>query len=93
MIAAGVSAKMLRQLQQLGGSAGRMGELLHVLKREEEERGKKDSVAVEDGDRIEFANVEVVTPTGIVLVKDLSFVLDAGSSLLLTGHNGAGKVR
>ncbi len=40
---------------------------------------------------IEFDHVRVVTPTGLTLVRDLSFRLELGQSLLLTGHNGAGK--
>ena len=67
MIAAGVSAKMLRQLQQLGGSAGRLGELLYVLKDVENNREESDGEAVREGDTISFENVEVRTPTGLYL--------------------------
>ena len=38
-----------------------------------------------------FSQVDVVTPTGNVLVEDLSFELERGGALLVTGHNGAGK--
>jgi len=38
-----------------------------------------------------FEGVDIVTPAGVELVKDLSFTLDRGQSLLLVGHNGAGK--
>ena len=31
------------------------------------------------------------TPNDKLLVKDLNFSLELGGSLLLTGHNGAGK--
>lgn len=44
-----------------------------------------------DGDVIEFKDVEVATPTGVLLVEKLSFRLEKGQSLLLTGFNGAGK--
>ena len=43
------------------------------------------------GSCIEFENVTVQTPTGVELVRNLSFSLKPGGSLLLTGHNGAGK--
>ena len=44
-----------------------------------------------EGDGIGFEGVQVHTPTGHHLVKDLSFKIDRGTNLLLTGHNGAGK--
>jgi ABC-type uncharacterized transport system fused permease/ATPase subunit len=44
-----------------------------------------------EGSDIRFENVQVFTPTGNHLVKDLSFSLGKGDNLLLTGHNGAGK--
>merc|ERR1711988_1709306 len=44
------------------------------------------------GDSIAFDDVDVYTPTGNLLVKNLSFEVDGqNDSLLLTGHNGAGK--
>eukprot|EP00397_Hematodinium_sp_SG-2012_P001898 GEMP01001903.1.p1 GENE.GEMP01001903.1~~GEMP01001903.1.p1 ORF type:complete len:1281 (+),score=223.00 GEMP01001903.1:215-4057(+) len=46
---------------------------------------------VKESDCIKFENVDVVTPTGNLLVKDLSFKVKDGDALLLTGHNGAGK--
>ena len=43
------------------------------------------------GEAIEFEDVNIVTPKDVALVKGLSFKVEVGSSLLLTGHNGAGK--
>ncbi|XP_010277351.1 PREDICTED: ABC transporter D family member 1 [Nelumbo nucifera] len=40
---------------------------------------------------IEFAGVKVVTPTGNVLVEDLTLRVEPGSNLLITGPNGSGK--
>ena len=34
--------------------------------------------------------VEIRTPKDVLLVSDLSFKVEVGQSLLLTGHNGAG---
>ena len=44
-----------------------------------------------DDNRVEFKEVLVTTPTSQVLVEKLSFALQKGGSLLITGHNGAGK--
>eukprot|EP01052_Picozoa_sp_SAG31_P016798 SAG31_NODE_1126_length_9767_cov_5.580058_7_plen_526_part_00 len=41
--------------------------------------------------RISFENVDIVTPKNVKLVNNLSFSVELGGSLLLTGHNGAGK--
>ena len=91
MIAAGVTAKMLRQVQRLSGPAGRVVELMEELKRVRQEREAQDLKGVVEGDCIAFEGVTVETPTGITLVKDLTFRLEKGKALLLTGHNGAGK--
>lgn len=40
---------------------------------------------------IAFNNVTITTPTGRDLVRGLTFRVNHGESLLLTGHNGAGK--
>ena len=42
-------------------------------------------------DIVEFSDVLVKTPADQVLVENLSFQLRKGGSLLITGHNGAGK--
>jgi ABC-type uncharacterized transport system fused permease/ATPase subunit len=91
MIAAGVTAKMLKQLQQVAGSAGRVNEMVAKLDGLSQERRFSRHVAADDGSFIEFTDVEVKTPTDVVLVKSLNFKLGRGESLLLTGHNGAGK--
>ena len=36
-----------------------------------------------------FESVDIVTPKGVKLVNDLSFAVELGGSLLITGHNGA----
>lgn len=43
------------------------------------------------GDAIEFQDVNVVTPTGKLLARELSFAVRQGHSLLVTGPNGSGK--
>ena len=37
-----------------------------------------------------FDDVEIQTPTGASLVKHLSFKLEAGKNVLITGPNGSG---
>ena len=44
-----------------------------------------------ENDEIAFEHVTVITPTGNVLVKDLTMRVPAGTNLLVTGPNGAGK--
>jgi ABC-type uncharacterized transport system fused permease/ATPase subunit len=90
-VAAGLTAQMGKQLQKVAGSAGRLNELLHGIKVLKERRGKSGCAKAVAGDVIEFRGVEVATPTGVVLVDKLDFRLERGQSLLLTGHNGAGK--
>jgi ABC-type uncharacterized transport system fused permease/ATPase subunit len=44
-----------------------------------------------DDDAIEMEGVDIVTPTGVCLAKDLSVAVTAGHSLMVTGFNGSGK--
>ena len=100
MIAAGVSAKMLRLIQRVASPAGRVHAFLTKLKEDQTSKEIVDSGSIVPGDCIEFKNVKVVAggakpgdeiDESKVLVDDLSFKLAVGSSVLLTGHNGAGK--
>eukprot|EP00659_Diplonema_papillatum_P008489 gene8489-13107_t len=88
MIAAGATAKMLNQLTRIAGPATRVHQLLSALDNDVSEIEGDVIVA---GDRIAFDHVDVRTPDGSLLVRDLSFAIEKGTSLLLTGHNGAGK--
>ena len=49
------------------------------------------STSVVAGKQIEFNGVEVVTPTGHSLIKDLTFAITPGTNMLIVGPNGAGK--
>eukprot|EP01048_Picozoa_sp_COSAG05_P004911 COSAG05_NODE_279_length_12322_cov_79.874744_3_plen_70_part_00 len=55
------------------------------------EKAKTDEFTenFQDGDMIEFKDVTIVTPATppVKLVERLSFRLEKGSSILLTGHN------
>jgi ATP-binding cassette, subfamily D (ALD), peroxisomal ABC transporter len=98
VVSAGVVAKMLRQLQKIAGSAGRVERLDAKLTQFTQEFTQAshavtaaDGATLEEGDAIAFEGVDVVTPTGVLLIKDLNFRLEYGESLLLTGANGKGK--
>ena len=55
-----------------------------VGQRKREELGK--SVVPGDGLSISFDGVDIYTPNQTLLVKGLTFKLEVGKSLLLTGH-------
>lgn len=91
MIAAGLTAKMGKQVVKLAGSAGRVSELLTTLKRMKAERQAQPRSSATTAEFIDFKDVKVQTPTQVTLIERLNFRLDRGDSLLITGHNGAGK--
>ncbi|XP_073155742.1 ABC transporter D family member 1 isoform X2 [Henckelia pumila] len=85
-----------RRLNRLSGYADRIHELLAISR----ELGARDGSSQKtDGSRnyvseanyIEFDDVQVVTPTGNVLVEHLTLRVESGSNLLITGPNGSGK--
>ena len=53
----------------------------------EEEEGEGE----EEEDKIAFEKVDVVTPAGKILARQLTFEVPRGVSVLVTGPNGAGK--
>ncbi|KAL0431949.1 UNVERIFIED_CONTAM: ABC transporter D family member 1 [Sesamum radiatum] len=82
-----------RRLNRLSGYADRIHELMGISR----ELAVRDSTSQQaDGSRnyvseanyIEFDGVKVVTPTGNVLVEDLTLKVESGSNLLITvsGH-------
>ncbi|CAA6660436.1 unnamed protein product [Spirodela intermedia] len=86
-----------RRLNRLSGFADRIHELMIISK---ELSATSDKTLVQnnanrnyftEANYIEFSNVKVVTPTGNVLVDDLSLKVEPGSNLLITGPNGSGK--
>ncbi|KAL5566353.1 hypothetical protein UlMin_029517 [Ulmus minor] len=84
-----------RRLNRLSGYADRIHELL-VISRElsivhVKSPLKSSQNSFSEANYIEFAGVRVVTPTGNVLVDNLTLRVESGSNLLITGPNGSGK--
>lgn len=85
----------------------RVGELFDMLKRRESvtdledikamvpasERAKIGTGVVTTGDdsEIRFENVDIVSPSGQYLAKDLTFTVKRGVNVLVSGPNGCGK--
>lgn len=86
-----------RRLNRLSGYADRIHELLAISRElsigTDKSLMKKSQSrnCFSEADYIEFAGVRVVTPTGNVLVDNLTLKVESGSNLLITGPNGSGK--
>lgn len=85
-----------RRLNRLSGYADRIHELMAISRELNpkdvpslQKRGSKNYIT--QADYIEFDGVKVVTPSGNVLVEDLTLKVESGSNLLITGPNGSGK--
>ena len=92
-------AGVANQLGQLGGYATRITDLLTVTKELAATEAAELAAAAQDSadaggndsQEIGFDGLTVATPTGAVLVRDLTLRVPPGKNLLVTGPNGAGK--
>ena len=87
----GMLSYVFQVIAQNTGTAQRIMRMIKVLKELQGKKKSEGSTSFKQDRFIEFNNVDIETPTSNRLVNDLSFRLGIGDSLLLTGHNGAGK--
>ncbi|KAG5136570.1 hypothetical protein JHK82_021301 [Glycine max] len=86
-----------RRLNRLSGYADRIHELMAISRELSLENGKSSLQrqgsrnCISEANYVGFYGVKVVTPTGNVLVNDLTLKVESGSNLLITGPNGSGK--
>jgi len=73
------------------GLAKRLCDIADRIKQVEGRQKDQEATVQICSDLVAFEGVDVVTPSGNVLVEDLTFKLPRGGALLVTGHNGAGK--
>ncbi|XP_057496579.1 ABC transporter D family member 1-like isoform X2 [Actinidia eriantha] len=92
----GILFGVTRKLDRLSGYASRIHELVLISRELSvsdasslQKYGNRNYVS--EANYIEFDGVKVVTPTGNVLVEDLTLRVESGSNLLVTGPNGSGK--
>lgn len=93
LIANGKILTMHAQQQQMFLRCRSFCQMLDSLDKTNKMAAQKNESTLELADTIKFEGVEVCTPVEPprVLVEELSWELPHGKSLLLTGHNGAGK--
>jgi ABC-type uncharacterized transport system fused permease/ATPase subunit len=93
MQAARRAVEMFRKLQELVGEVERVTDLLELLDVMQGAKQEEFEEQFVEGDHIAFEGCDIFTPASppVKLVENLSFSLRKGGSILLTGHNGAGK--
>lgn len=84
-----------KRFAEISGGVNRVSELLEVIEKakalERQYEKRITQSRTEDTQQIAFKQVDILTPSGKVLARRLSFQVDLGTSLLVTGPNGSGK--
>lgn len=95
-----------KEITELAGYTARVHEMVTIFKDVESGNFERKSLEAEHADpilqgtgeviesyqdEIKLENVPVVTPNGDVLIRSLSFEIQPGVHLLITGPNGCGK--
>jgi len=95
-----------KEVGEVSGYAGRVSTMLEVFDdclegkyKKEISDANKDLLAsfkdpqevINEGEKVKFSNVPVVTPNGDVLVKGLNVEIRPGDHIIITGPNGCGK--
>lgn len=79
------------RLSEIAGYTANVCNLLEVMEEIDTLDSDKKRMHISDGETIKFEHVNLETPSGTSLVKDLSFEVKSGENLLITGPNGTGK--
>ncbi len=75
---------VFRNQQYVSGSAARILDMMNLLEQCEQAAAEEEETTfVSDNTGIEFANVNISTPSGNKLVNDLNFRIEKNSSMLL----------
>ena len=95
-----------KRFAEISGGITRVSEMLEVIEKAKDVESKAltaekakmvEKIAAakllnsEQEDKIEFDKVDIITPGGKILARQLSFDVPRGISVLVTGPNGAGK--
>lgn len=91
LYAIGGLARFVQRYKKLRSYTKRLQTMFDVLSDVQQAADERRGVSILNGSEIAFDHVEVTTPAGVTLVKDLSFQVARGSNLLITGPNGSGK--
>lgn len=80
-----------KNFADFSGYTSRLGQMLDVMNNLKEAHFKTETGQREYAQDVEFVKVTIKTPNGRRLIKDLSFHVPQGESLVIRGKSGSGK--